>query len=185
MDQLPISIQKIIWEDYVDPDYEDLITEKTKVEDLLIVFNILCASEDDKLRIMMVSCKINNIDVFDYTLSRKPLLYGELATMISISMSYGYLYACRNILGKYRYIWNYNRGLFVRNIRTGLLLGFKNACRDVHFEITDWIIDDWINDLGKQTVIECILDAMKAAKRSNSKKIKIKYQYLLDENTRI
>ena len=182
MDQLPISIQKIIWEEYIDPDYEDLITKDTTLGDLLIILNVLCIIPRDKFRIVMVAAITNNICIFDYTLSISALSYYEIATVINIAMSHGYLDMSLHIINRYDFIWYPNKKLFINNVREGLLIGFENACKNIHFHVTDWIIADWMTHLGDQTVINRIHVAAENAKRSNSKKIRIKYQNFFNSN---
>lgn len=71
MDCLPISIQRIVWYDYVDFDYEDLITPETQVTHYL-EFRSIIPDEDkhrDDFNVFKVACGKHML-VFVHVLQR-------------------------------------------------------------------------------------------------------------------
>lgn len=194
MDQLPIPIQKIIWNDYVNPDFEDLITNDTAYDDFMGVYNLLIHVVNDDMNIMKCACKLGKITFMIKHNERLVIKIDndEWLELLEIASKYKCQAVVEWIL-KLTAIGDESKNdanltsKYPGWDRTYDEICYKNsciarciiiACENLHFDIVETIISYHRTNFSVEYFRSCLRCSMYNCKRSNAVHIKNKTEEL-------
>lgn len=175
MDQLPVPIQKIIWIDYVDPDFEDLITKDTSKEDFLKIYDMISDGiyGRDADSVYRLSAKVGNLGLFIYFDPITSTSYNTISDALKLACEYGNLHIIVYVMDYY----HVSGSTYEQCIKKSMICG--------HFIICDFIISKIEFCLDPKTfksfsMKKCVESALYYCRRSDVKKISQKYGHYLE-----